>query len=105
MSAWLNPFVFRQPIGSARKFKTEICRDAQVSLLPDGCPLCMACRLIGLSGASHFDDLLGTKGAAKKGAMKNATVASRAGTIRRISTKHLGDGKQLDLSMQVWPIP
>jgi hypothetical protein len=51
---------------------------------------------------SQFDDLFGKQGAAKKGAMKNAAVASRAGEIKRITTTHLGDGQPLTLTVQVW---
>jgi mevalonate pyrophosphate decarboxylase len=49
----------------------------------------------------HFDDLLGLASTAKKGAMKTAAAASRAGTIRQVTTKHMGDGQQLSLNLQV----
>lgn len=59
------------------------------------------CRLVGIPDVKHFDDLLGKTGTAKKGAMKTAAAASRAGTIRRVTTKHMGDGQQLSFNLQV----
>jgi hypothetical protein len=50
---------------------------------------------------THFDHLLGKTGTAKKGAMKTAAAASRAGAIRRVKTKHMGDGQQLSFNLQV----
>jgi hypothetical protein len=62
---------------------------------------CSACsRLVGLHDVKNFDALLGKTGA-KKGAMKSAAAASRAGTIRTVAAKHLGDGQPLTLQMQV----
>jgi hypothetical protein len=55
---------------------------------------------VGLHDVKHFDDLLGKTGA-KKGAMKSAAAASRAGTIRKVVATHLGDGQPLTLQMQV----
>jgi hypothetical protein len=65
----------------------------------ESCP--SAHRLLGLSDAKAFDDLLAQHGGPKKGAMKTTAVASRAGAIKQITATHLGDGQPLTLNMQV----
>lgn len=59
------------------------------------------CRLVGLHDVKAFDDLLGKASGAKKGAMKTGATTSRAGSIRKVTAKHMGDGQPLTLNMQV----
>lgn len=77
------------------------------------CFAVVAASLVGLAGASSFEDLLGSKTGApsKKGAIKAslrpASAAgagrsgSRLGLTRQLTIKHMGDGQPLHLEMQV----
>jgi hypothetical protein len=65
----------------------------------------VCCRLVGLHDVKTFDDLLGKAGWAKKGAMKTGAATSRAGSIRKVTAKHMGDGQPLTLNMQVGAVP
>lgn len=68
-----------------------------------------ACRLIGLPSNTTFGELLGTKvPVVKKGAMRRSAAGgppaagtSSMGVARKVTAKHLGDGRDLHLEIQV----
>ena len=67
------------------------------------------CRVVGLPPETTFDELLGTKvPVVKKGAMRRSAAGgppaagtSRMGTTKKVTARHLGDGKELPMEMQV----